>query len=451
MRREVVITGVGAISALGVGLYPAWEAMVAGRSGLGQVSRVDCRAFRAGLGGEVKEFTARDHVPKSYRKATKVMARDIELAVVAAKFAVEDAGLVTRIHAETGQTQTTYASEVTGCHIGAGLIAAETLELTTALVTAVKDGAFSLREWGTIDDGAGAPAGGMNNLQPLWMLKYLPNMLACHVTILHGAEGASNTITCGESSGLLSLGESRRVIERGSCDVCFSGGAESKLSLLGLLRSQLAGRLADTTGISEAWHAVRPFDPAGTGTLVGEGGGILILEEAEVAAQRRARIYARFIGFGAAQSIAPGLPPMAAPAEQVNRGLVLAIRAALADAKLQPTDIDAVFPQGSGIAALDAAELGALREVFGMRLESIPLCSITPFVGDLAAGHGGFQTGVAAISLREQKLPARLHVGTPAIKGAAAAPSTPAALRHVLVCCSSLAGQNAAAILSRAE
>src|SRR5690606_32200745 len=175
---------------------------------------------------------AKDYVPKSYRKAVKVMARDIELAVAAAKCAVEDARLVTRGALPDGSSEgTTYPASRMGCQIGAGLIAAETDELTAALATAATTAAdgrptLDLKAWGDAEGGQGA----MNNLQPLWLLKYLPNMLACHVTIIHGAEGPSNTITCAEASGLLSIGESVRVIQRGDADLCFSGGAEAPIN-----------------------------------------------------------------------------------------------------------------------------------------------------------------------------------------------------------------------------
>ena len=218
MRPRCVITGIGAVSAAGIGIDETWEALCAGRSGIAPISAFDASTAKCAVGGEVRKegslATARDYVPKHYRKATKVMARDTELAVIAASIAATDASLVTR---EAGEdAQPSYPSGRVGCPIGAGFIAAETEELTSALVTAKdNDGAFSLKRWGET---------GIGNLQPLWLLKYLPNMLACHVTIIHGCEGPSNTITCAEASGLLSLGESVRIIERGDAVACFSRG-----------------------------------------------------------------------------------------------------------------------------------------------------------------------------------------------------------------------------------
>jgi 3-oxoacyl-[acyl-carrier-protein] synthase II len=342
------------------------------------------------------------------------MARDIELAVGAADIAVRDAGMVTRGIDDGEQT---YHSDRIGCNIGAGLIATETDELTMALATSTDDdGRFSLRRWGER---------GMNNLQPLWMLKYLPNMLACHVTIIHGAEGPSNTVTCAEASGLLSLGESARVIERGSADVCLAGGAESKVNPMGLVRIGLAGRLASTGDETDGSAVLRPFDAESPGSLLGEGGGILVLEEAQAAADRGARVYAEITGFGAAQSTPPyeGFDVgdgSAGPAYE--DGMVAAIAAAPERCGIDATQIDAIVPHGSGSARLDALEAGALRESFGDRLGSIPLVTWTPNVGDCFAGNGGLQVGLAARCVHEQKLPARVHAGR-AVDGLDAGPA----------------------------
>lgn len=449
MTKQVAVTGLGVVSPYGIGHEALWSGLGSQVSALGPCTRLDLSGFPCRLAAEIKDFSAKDHVPKHYRKAVKVMARDTEIAVAAARAAVEDARLLTRAHAESNPSPT-YPADRTGCHIGAGLIAAETLELTQALATSTTpDGTFSLKHWGTID----AP-GGMNNLQPLWLLKYLPNMLACHVSIIHGAEGASNTITCGEASGLLCLGESRRVIERGECDLCFSGSAESKLCHMGVLRAALAHRLADTSDLASSPdagpHAVKPFDPASRGTLVGEAGGIAILEELTHATSRNATIYARIAGFGASHSSGVRIPPTKDdPAPRPSQGLARAIHAALADAKLSPNDIDLIVTQGTGVAALDAAELAAMQKVFAAKLPDIPLFSLAPFVGDLAAGHGGLQLAVAALALHRQTVPAQIHAGRPA-PGARISPRphTPARLRHALIHCGSLTGQNAAMILS---
>jgi len=464
--RRVVISGLGTVTGLGVGATSLWEGLLAGRSALGPITRFDTSGHPCRLAGEVKDFSAKDHVPKYYRKAVKVMARDIELAVGAAKFAVEDAGLVTRATLAAASAgadvegeatgQTTYPAGRIGCQIGAGLIAMEADEIASALASAKTDdlsnvnaGGFDVRAWGTRQGGTG----GMNNLQPLWLLKYLPNMLACHVTILHGAEGPSNTITCQEASGLLSIGESVRVIQRGAADLCFSGGAESKINLMGVFRMNLAGRLAETGVRTDGGSLILPYDPAATGGLLGEGAGIIILEEFASAKARGTKIYAEVAGFGAGQSGPEHLhlAGRAVPAG-VDEGLQGAIESALSDAGVRPDEIDAIVPHASGIPEMDATEADTLRAVFGGRLASIPLVTLNPNLGDAMAGNGGLAVAVGAMCILHQTLPARIHAGQPASDlQAGATHARQAKLRNVLVCTSALGGQNAALVLRNAR
>ena len=446
MRPRVVISGLGAISAAGVGVEPLWESLRRGVSSIGEIGSFDASGFRSAFGGHLDDYSAKNVVPKSYRKAVKVMARDSELAVGAAQAAVADAGLITR----AGEGDPSMPGARLGCHIGAGLLAADTEELAGAFSTATDEqGQLSLKAWGER---------GMGNLQPLWMLNYLPNMLACHVTIIHGAEGPSNTLTCGEASGLLSIAESTRVIERGAADACLSGGVESKINPMGLARQNLFGRTADTGGLTadDAWRAVRPYDPEATGTLMGEGGGIVVVESLESAQRRGVTPACEVLGQGSSQSpcgvIGTGqrVGSAGGPCEGCNLGLVDAIEAALADAGIGPGEIDAIVPAAVGHPALDHAELCALQQVFAQRLEQIPMVTLAPFIGDLAAGAGAIQAIAGAMCIREQALPARLHAGRPNPQAlAGAAESANAELNRVLVCCGSLAGQNAALVLGR--
>ena len=476
-RTVVSITGLGLVSGYGAGVEAFWAGLCSGTPSLRPITRFKADQAVCNLAGEVPAgISAKDYVPKHYRKGVKVMARDIELAVVAAAEAVRDASLVTRMHAGDGEATMppTYPSERSGCHIGAGLLPAEVPEIAGAFATARdrtpgREDRLSLKAWGTIDaDGAmaasGGTVGGMNNLQPLWMLKYLPNMLACHVTILHGLEGPSNTLTCSEASGMLCVGESTRVIQRGAADVCFSGGAESKVNLVGTVRSQLLGRLAGHEG--EGSLTLRPYvsgetwgTGTGTGTVPGEGGGILTLERDDLAMARGAKRYARVSGFGAAHTLPVSVPvleerhPPLSGAVQVRRnGLALAIRAALKDAGLEAGEIDVIVPQALCVPKHDALELEALREVFGSRLSEIELVTLPPLLGDCAAGSGVLQVAAAALCVKHQRLPARVHGGggEGGLRVGAAA-SRGARVRHVLACTGSLAGQNAAVVVSALE
>lgn len=437
-HRRVVITGTGTVTPFGLGTTALWEALCAGRSGIGPCRSFDFSGFPTPFVAQIPDeaFDVKTVVPKSYRKATKVMARDIELAVGAAHAAIAEAKLVTKEHEQPAPT---IAPSRFGCHIGAGLIAAEENELTGALVTArAADGRFELGIWG---------GEGMKNLTPLWMLKYLPNMLACHVTIIHDCQGPSNTITCAEASSLLSIGESMRVIGRGDADACLSGGAESKTNLMGMMRQHYAGRLAATAPGEDPAGVVRPFAPDAKGGIPGEGGGLLVLEAAETAAARGATPLAELAGFGASQSFCPdtlGISP-----EPEGQGISDAIEAALRDARMSPDEIDAIVPFGTGVPALDAAERAAMERVFGARAGSIPLVTLSPALGNCGAGTGAIAAAVATRCLVEQKLPARINTRGAAGLDADACPARAASLRSVLVFTPSLGGQNAAIVLRR--
>ncbi len=440
MGRNVVITGLGTVTGLGLGIEPLWEGLLAGRSALGPIGRFDASGFPAHFAGEVDpSFAIRDWVPKTYRKGTKVMCRDIELAVAAAALAVRDAGLTTKGTTENG-AEPTYRPQRSGCQIGAGLIVAELDELTTALSTSVgPDGRFDYRAWGE---------SGMKELTPLWLLKYLPNMLACHVTIIHDCRGPSNTLTCSEASGALSVGESRRVIERNDADVCFSGGAESKLNPLEFYRQCLTGMIAQTSADEDATAIVRPFAAEARGSLPGEGAAIMIVEAEETATARGARAYARIAGFGAAQSAY--LKPGSYEPDPSGAAISVAVRAALRDAGLGPEAIDAIVPMGCGSPQWDASEAAGLASVFGEQLAEIPLVLTKPGIGLCGASASALDLAVGALLLRHQALPARPG-GWKVLPGVCAGPARQqdAALRHVLTVTSSFGGQCCATVLSR--
>ena len=435
MTRRVVISGAGPISALGVGIDDTWSAMREGRSGLKPLTCFDPGAFPCHVGGEVdpETFKVRNVVPKSYRKAVKVMCRDVELAVGAAVAAIHDAGLKTPgVDNEDGHV---IDPDRMGCQIGSGLIAADVQELTDAFVTSLGDDEeVDLGKWGVT---------GMENLTPLWLLKYLPNMLACHVTIVHDCQGPSNTITCSESSSALSLGESMRVIERGAADACLTGGAESKLNPLSYYRQTCAGRLADSRGL-EVNDVVRPFSTEANGTALGEGGGLLVLEAKENCDARGGRARADLLGYAATQSC--DHDGMSATAEDI----AAAIHNALRSADLDHESIDAIVPFGCGIPSVDAAEADAIEAVFGERAASIPQVLTVPYTGNCNAGNGAIQVSIACRCLETQSLPARLNTGTiDRNLQVGPAEARDAQLSNILVLSASQGGQNTAVILGK--
>ncbi|MFH0983048.1 MAG: beta-ketoacyl-[acyl-carrier-protein] synthase family protein [Planctomycetota bacterium] len=396
-ERRVVITGLGTVTPLGIGIEPLWDGLLARQCGIKPVRAFDASGLASTLGGETPSLKMADFVPKGYRKSTKVMARDIELAVVAAYLAVKDAGLKTKCLIDRGETDGSPNVDSTrfGTNIGAGLICADLPELAGALATAVDEhGEFSLTKWGKE---------GMENLTPLWLLKFLPNMLACHVTIVHDCRAHSNTVTCADASSHLAIGEAFRTIARGAADVCICGGAESKINPMGFARQQLLERLAvGFDGTPE--RACRPFGAGRRGLVCSEGGGLVIQEDLDHARARGARIYAEVIGFGASSNTHDWMTP-----HPEGKGVAQAIRSALRDAEVAPEGIDLIGTFGPGTVEHDASEYKGLRAVFGERCGRIPAIAIKGAVGHNGAGSGALDVAVTVMSLYHNTVPPSLN------------------------------------------
>src|SRR3954464_8515497 len=391
--RRVVITGIGVISPIGIGAKSFWDNLLAGKVGVRRIANWDPGGFSSQVGGEVPAYKIGDYVPKSYRKATKVMARDIELAVVADDDAFKDAGLKSKAYTETPDIPTTRF----GCNIGAGLINVDLNELTAALNTSRDGNKLDLKRWGSE---------GMQQLTPLWLLKYLPNMLACHVTIIHELKGPSNTITCADASSHLAIGEAFRTIQRGSADLAICGGAETKVLPMSVMRQVLLRRVTETHNDSPE-QAVRPFDADADGTAVGEGGRPFVLEEYEGARGRGARIYAELVGFGASQDTYSVTQP---DPSGVSYGK--ASGKALADANLAPTAVHLMLPGGLGLPGHDRAELAGLHNVFGGGLERVAMAPIKAQTGNLAAGSG-VDAAAGGLGLSHNKTPPAVNTRKP--------------------------------------
>jgi len=392
-QRRVVITGLGAATPLGLGIEPLWDALIDRRCGLAPIAAFDAGALPCRVGGELPAFKLGDYIPKTYRKSAKVMSRDITVAVVAAYEAVRDAALATKCLRDRGEAEglATVAPDRFGANIGAGLIAADLHELAGALSTATgEDGSFDIKQWG---------AEGMNNLTPLWLLKFLPNMLACHVTIVHDAQGPSNTITCQEASSHLAIGEAFRTIARGDADVCICGGAESRTNPMAVARSVVMGH-ANTECGDDGAAASRPFGARRSGIVPAEGGGLVIIESLEHARARNARIYAELVGFGAGTDLSGLTGHTPTP-----RALALALHKAMADANTVPEAVDLVAPFGTGSRPHDAAELAAWNEVFGARLGEIPAVMTHGAIGVCGAGSGAIDFAVTVRALNTKTVP----------------------------------------------
>lgn len=397
MSRRVVITGVGPVSPIGLGATDFWNALVEGRSGIRLLRSFDPAEFPSRIGGEIDGLSVGDAVPKGYRKAAKIMARDIVLAVVAAYHAVRDAGLNTKCLVERGEAAGPPNVDSTrfGANIGAGLICADLPELAEALHGSSRDGVFDIAAWG---------AEGMNNLTPLWLLKFLPNMLACHVTIVHDAQGPSNTITCGEASAHLAIGEAFRTIARGTAEVVICGGAESKTNPMALIRQCLSNWVSRDNDHPE--RACKPFSARRDGSAISEGGGLVILEELEHARRRNARIYAELVGFGAAYDAQTAAFPT--PPHDDGRGVQWAMRKALADARLDPGQVDLVGSAACGLSR-DKVEAAGIAAVLGSRASEVPVLNVRGGLGNNGAGSGALDFIATVQALHNGTLPPAIN------------------------------------------
>ena len=433
--RRVAVTGLGVVTAGGIGAEEFWQSLREGRKCIRRIQRFDPVNFPCHVAGQIEDFSAHKFVPKNYRKSVKVMSRDIEIAVAASDLAFKDAQITTRA---ANDQEMSIDSHRLGCNIGAGLICCDLDELGMAAITSVTDGKFDIRSWGQ---------GGMNNLTPLWLLKYLPNMLSCHVTIIHGAEGPSNCITCGAASGLLSAAEGGRWIRRNEADAVIAGGAEAKLIPLGLLRQSLLNRLC-RNGNDDPPSACRPFDARHSGTVMGEGGGLLILEDMDRAQGRGANIYAELVGFGAACD-----PDGINVTNATAGGMDLAAKKALADAGILPQDIDMIAAHGTGVAEEDRCEAIAWGATFGQRVQNIPAAAFTGGIGSLFAGQSGATLVATALALHKQTVPPTANFETPFDGCTLNLASEPREvhIRYAIVGAFSVGGLSAACILKRYE
>ena len=386
---RVVITGFGQITPLGLTAEETWTSLCAGRIGIDTITAFDPVGFSCKVAGQVPEYKIRDYVPKTHRKATKLMSRDIELSVIAANEALIHAGLVTKgIDPENINVD----PERVAINLGAGLISCDLVELAPAVSASGTNGKFDIRKWGT---------DGLNLVTPLWLLKYLPNMLACHVGIIHDIQGPSNTITCAEVSGHLAIAEAAQVIARGGSDIALAGGAEAKVNPIVMIRQCLLKR-ATSQNNDEPASACRPFDAEARGSVFGEAAGVVILEELQHAEKRNAKIYAEVVGIGQSNSINPVYEHI----EPDGKGIRIAIEKAMAEAQIQPDDLDLIIPHGTGIPADDLAEAKAIQAVLGEASAKIPVWPTKSMLSNTGAASGAVDVIAALCAMRDGIIPA---------------------------------------------
>lgn len=433
---RVVITGFGKITPLGLNAEETWKSLRAGKIGIDTITAFDPVGFSCKIAGQVPEYKIRDFVPKTHRKATKLMSRDIELAVIAANEALIHAGLVTKgIDPENINVN----PERVAINLGAGLISCDLVELAPAVAASVTDGKFDIHKWGT---------DGLDLITPLWLLKYLPNMLACHVGIIHDIQGPSNSITCAEAGGHLAIAESAQVIARGDSDIALAGGAEAKVNPIVMIRQCLLKRATSENNDDPA-SACRPFDADAKGSVFGEAAGIVILEELNHARNRNAKIYAEVAGLGQSNSINPAYEHI----EPDGKGIRIAIEKALTEAQIQPEDLDLIIPHGTGIPDDDLAEANAIQKVLGDAVTEIPVWPTKSMMSNTGAASGAVDVIAALCAMRDGVIPATKNCD----KKAAGcnlnviSKQQEKNIRYVLSCSYTYGGQTTAILLKKVD
>jgi len=430
----VVITGLGAISPLGLKVEEMWEGLCAGRCGINKITAFDPVGFSCKIAGQVPDYKIQEYVPKTYRKAVKLMSRDIELAVIAANEAIKNSGLVTKgIDPENVNIK----PQRMAINLGAGLISCDLVELAPAAAASITDGKFDIRKWGKE---------GLEQVTPLWLLKYLPNMLACHIGIIHDIQGPSNTITCAETGAHLAIGEAAQIIARGGSDIALAGGAEAKVNPIVMIRQCLLMR-ATSENNSDPTAACRPFDADAKGSVFGEGAGIVILESFENAQKRGAKIYAEIVGVGHSNNLNARYENL----EPDGKGIQIAIEKALSDAHIKPEDLDLIIPHGTGIAADDLAEARGIEASLGRAAREIPVWPTKSMLSNTGAAGGALDIIAAVCAINKGTIPAAKNCKKKAdgCNLNIIMQSRQAKIRHALCCSYTYGGQTAAVVLKK--
>jgi 3-oxoacyl-[acyl-carrier-protein] synthase II len=386
------------------------------------------------LAGQVPDYKIQKYVPKTHRKAIKLMSRDIELAVIAANEALVHSGLVTKgIDPENVNID----PERVAINLGAGFISCDLVELAPAVATSATDGKFDTRKWGK---------DGLELVTPLWLLKYLPNMLACHIGIIHDIEGPSNSITCAEASAHLAITEAAQIIARGDADIALAGGAEAKVNPMIMIRQCLLKRVTSENN-DEPASACRPFDADAKGSVFGEAAGIVILENLENAQRRGAKIYAEVVGTGQSNNINPVYEHL----EPDGYGLQIAIEKAMADAQIEPKDLGLVIPHGTGIAADDLAEAKAIQAALGDAAAKTAVWPTKSMLSNTGAASGAIDLVAAVCAMVGGRIPAAKNCDRKADGCNLNIVKQPQEtdIRYALCCSYTYGGQTAAVVLKR--
>ncbi len=377
---DVVITGLGIVSPIGVGAEAVWTALERGSSGVRPVADLVAAGHPIPIAGEVVDFDAKEFVKP--RKALKVMARETQIGFAAAEMAWADAALdAARLDPER-----------LGVTCGSNMFCPELPELEPGYHACdAGGGRFDFNKWGDV---------GLREVQPLWLLKYLPNMLPAHISITHDARGPSNAIVAGETSGLLAIIEAAEVVARGHADVMITGGASSTIAMMDVMW-HAGARLSRR--VDEPARASRPFDADRDGWVGAEGGAMFVLESRQHAEARGARPIARIRGFGRRHD--PAANEQAATGVAIRR----AIAATLAMAGADAADVGFVSAHGLSTVHDDRIEAEAIRATVG----DAPVTAHKSFIGNIGAAAGALELAVTLLGLQRGSIPPTLNYDVP--------------------------------------
>ncbi len=371
MSERIVITGLGAITPLGLTVKETWDGLVAGRSGVGPVTQFDASSFPTHIAGEVKGFDPRQYI--NFKEARR-MARCSQLAIATAQEALADAGLSLPFADE----------ERVGVLIGNSMGGLDQSEQGLRML------------WER----------GLSRVSPFTAAASVPNMPAHHISWAFQARGYNSTISTACASGTQAIGEAAEVIRRGAADVMISGGAEAMICEVNF--AGFAAMRGMSTRNEEPEKACRPFEAHRDGFVIAEGCALLILESLEQALERGARIYAEILGYGCSSDAYHMVAP-----DPAATGRVLAMRWALENAGVDVADVDYINAHGPGTPLGDAAETQAIKALFGERAYKVPVSSTKSMIGHAMGGAGAIEALSCTLTLRDNVIHPTINYETP--------------------------------------
>ncbi len=371
MSRRVVVTGVGLVSALGIGTDVNWAAFCAGQSGVGPITRFDPSQHASRIAAEVKDFDPLRFIEK---KDVKKMDVFIQFAIAASQFAMDDAGL----------TVTPAIARRVGVFIASGIGGFSTIE----------------REHKALLEG------GPRRISPFFIPSAIINLAAGQVSIRFGAKGPNSATCTACTASAHAVGDAFEIIRRDAADVMIAGGSEAAICAMGV--GGFAAMRALSTRNDEPERASRPFDRDRDGFIMGEGSGVIVLEELEFARRRGATVYAELVGYG----MSADAYHITAPSEDGDGG-VRVMAAAIRHAGISPSQVDYINAHGTSTPYNDKLETLAIKKLFGDHARSVAISSTKSMTGHLLGAAGGLEAGITSLAVRHQIIPPTINYETP--------------------------------------